>query len=300
MFSLTTCGQQNNADCKKILDRTPYFVSHSVAETNDSLQIDFDILKSCGKLDSIDNELLTGPMLGSIMIQHLTNDKKVTYNTILKSINAFKKTDNYLKFRDAVIASKTLEHKIVSADAFEKDKELLLKAGLSQSELDSFKIYIQSNPSQKMTYREAFAKYSAAKENSQPTPPDKIELSKLVDVESAIKAGKENGKRVLIYFSCYACVSARKVEDRILTDNQVKILLTEKFTSFVAYTDDRTEDKASNSTLGKKFIKIQTDNFKSSYQPYFYIIDDNGKVLSEIGYTNKTEEFIEFLNKGLK
>lgn len=300
LFSLTSCGQQNAADCNKILERTPYFISHSVAETNDSLQMDFDILKNCGKLDSIDSELLTGPMLGSIMIQHLTNDKKVTYNTILKSINAFKKTDYYSRFRDAMIASKTLEHKIVSADAFEKDKELLLKAGLSQSELDSFKTYIQSNPSQKMTYREAFAKYSSTKEIPQLPPPDKIEFNKLVDIESAIKTGKENGKRVLIYFSCYACVSARKVEDGILTDNQVKTLLTEKFAYFIAYTDDRTEDKASNSTLGKKFIKIQADNFKSSYQPYFYIIDDNGKVLSEIGYTGKTEEFIEFLNKGLK
>ncbi|PBQ31904.1 hypothetical protein CNR22_09020 [Sphingobacteriaceae bacterium] len=300
LFSLTSCGQQNTADCKKILEKTPYFISHSVAEKNDSLQIDFDILRSCGKLDSIDNELLTGPMLGSIMIQHLTNDKKVTYNTILKSINAFKKTDNYSRFRDAIIASKTLEHKIVSADEFEKDKELLLKAGLSQSDLKGFKTYIQSNPSQGMTYREAYAKYSSTKEISQLAPPEKIEFSKLVDIESAIKTGKEKGKRVLIYFSCYACVSARKMDDRILTDNHVKNLLTENFAYFVAYTDDKSEDKESNSTVGKKFIRIQADNFQSSYQPYFYIIDEKGKVLSEIGYTGKTEDFIEFLNKGLK
>ena len=300
LFSLASCGQQNSADCKKILERTPYFIRHSVTETNDSLQMDFDILKICGKLDTIDNELLTGPILGSIMIQHQTKHKKITYNTILNSINAFKKTDNYSKFRDAIIASKTLENKIVSAEVFEKDKDLLLKAGLSQSELDGFKTYIQSNTSQKMTYRKAFAKYSAEKEKSQPTPPEKIEFNKLIDVESAIKVGKENGKRVLIYFSGYACINSRKVEDRILTDDQVKTMLSEKFVCFIAHTDDRTVDKASNSTLGKKFIKIQADNFKSSFQPNFYIIDENGKILSEIGYTSKTEEFIEFLKKGLK
>lgn len=300
LLSLTSYGQQNKFDCNKTLDKTPYFVRHSVAEPSDSLQMDFDILRNCGKLDSIDSELLTGPMLGSIMIQHLTNDKVITYNTILKSISAFKKTDNYPKFRDAIITSKTLENKIVTTEEFEKDKELLIKAGLPQSELDGFKAFIQANTSQKMTYKEAFAKYSSTKQNSQPSPPGKIEFSMLSDLESAIKTGKENGKKVLLYFSCYACVNARKVEDRILTDNQVKSLLVEKFNYFIAYVDDRSEDKATNSTVGKKFIKLQADNFKTNYQPYFCIIDNDGKVLSEIGYTSKTEEFIEFLNKGLK
>jgi len=300
LFSLTSCGQQSKFDCKKTLNKTPYFGRHSVSEPNDSLQIDFDILRNCGKLDSIDSELLTGPLLGSIMFQHATNDKVITYNTILKSINAFKKTDNYSKFRDAIIASKTLENKIVTTEAFEKDKELLIKAGLPQSELDGFKTFIQSNASQKMTYKEAFAKYSSTKQSSQPPTPEKIEFNKLVDLESALKIGKENGKKVLLYFSCYACVNARKVEDRILTDNQIKSLLAEKFNYFIAYVDDRSEDKATNSTVGEKFIKLQADNFKTSYQPYFCIIDNSGKVISEIGYTNKTEEFIEFLNKGLK
>lgn len=300
IFSLASYGQQEKFDCKKTLDKTPYFVRHKGTAQNDSLQMDFDILKSCGNLDSVDSKLLTGPMLGTILIQQATNDKVITYTTILKSINSFKKTDNYTTFRDAIIASMILENKIVTTDEFEKDKELLIKAGLPQSELDAFKFYIQSNTSQKMTYKEAFTKYSSSKQNSKTPPPDKIEFSKLIDIETAINTGKESRKRVLLYFSCYACVNARKVEDRILTDNQVKILLTENFNYFITYTDDRSEDKATNSTVGKKFIKLQADNFKSSYQPYFCIIDNNGKVLSEIGYTSKTEEFIEFLNKGLK
>jgi thioredoxin-related protein len=300
LFSLTSCGQQSKFDCKKTLDKIPYFVRHSLAEPSDSLQIDFDILRNCGKLDSIDGELLTGPMLGSIMIQYAANNKVITYNTILKSINAFKKTDNYPKFRDAIIASKTLENKIVTTEDFEKDKELLVKTGLSQSELDGFKTFIQLNTSQKMTYKEAYEKYSSTKQSSQSPLSEKIEFNKLVDIDSAIKTGKENGKKVLLYFSCYTCVNARKVEDRILTDNQIKSLLAEKFNYFIAYVDDRNEDKATKSTVGKKFIKLQEDNFKTNYQPYFCIIDNEGKVLSEIGYTNKTEEFIEFLNKGLK
>lgn len=300
LLSLTSYGQQNKFDCKKTLNKIPYFARHNVAEPNDSLQIDFDILKSCGKLDFIDSELLTGPILGSIMIQHLTNDKVITYNTILESISAFKKTDNYPKLRDAIIASKTLENKIVTIEEFEKDKELLIKADISQSDLDGLKAFIQVNTSQKMTYKEAFAKYSETKQNFQSLPPSKIEFSKLSDIESAMKTGKENGKKVLLYFSSYACANSRRVEEQILTDNQVKSLLVENFNYFIAYVDDRSEDKATNSTVGKKIIKLQTENFKTNYQPYFCIIDNDGKVLSEIGYTIDTEEFIEFLNKGLK
>ena len=66
------------------------------------------------------------------------------------------------------------------------------------------------------------------------------------------------------------------------------------------HTDDRSPDKETNSTFGKKFTKLQTDNFKTNYQPYFCIINYRGKVISDIGYTKTTEEFVEFLNKGLK
>jgi thioredoxin-related protein len=300
LYSLTSCGQQDKIDCEKTLDKTPYFISHSVTEPNDSLQIDFDILRNCGKLDSIDSKLFTGQMLGLIMIQYPTKDKVITYNTLLKSINAFKKTEHYPKFREAIIASNTLENKIVTTEDFEKDKELIVKAGMPQSELDDFKTFIMSIKSQKMTYKEAFALYSSKKKNSLPSPTEKIEFNKLVDIESAQKTSKENGKKVLLFFSCYNCINARKMEDRILTDNQIKSLLAENFNYFIAYTDDQSEDRTTNSTVGKKFLNLQANNFKTNYQPYFCIIDEEGKILSEIGYTNKTEEFIEFLNKELK
>ncbi len=129
---------------------------------------------------------------------------------------------------------------------------------------------------------------------------DKIEFTQLVDLESAIKIGKKNKNNVLLYFTCYACMSSRKLEDNILTNSKVKSLLTENFSFFIAYLDDNTIDKSTNSSLGKKFGKLQKEKFKSIEQPYFYIIDYNGKVISEIGYTDDTEAFITFLEKGLK
>ena len=141
---------------------------------------------------------------------------------------------------------------------------------------------------------------SVSLQNNKPVTTEKIEFTPLVDLESAIKIGKKNKNNVLLYFTSYACVNSRKLEDNILTDSQVKSLLTENFSFFIAYLDDNTIDKSTNSTLGEKFGKLQKEKFKSIEQPYFYIIDYNGKVISEIGYTDDTEAFVTFLEKGLK
>lgn len=299
-ISLTSYGQQNNLDCSKVLNKTPYFITNKVIEPSDSLQLDFDILKNCGKLDSIDIGLLSGPMLGTIMIQDATNNTLTTYKSIIESINDFKKTEQYSKNREALIISKTLENKIVTADELEKDKELLIKVGLSDKEFEGFRKFVLTNSSQNLTYKDAFTKYSADKQSSQPSSTEIIEFNKFVEIESAINTGKENGKKVLLYFSCYGCINARKVEERVLNDKKVKSLLKENYMLFIAYSDDRSKDPATGSTVGEKIIKLQSDNFKTDYQPYFCVIDYNGKLLSEIGYTTKPSEFIDFLKKGMK
>lgn len=299
VISLNSFGQFSKIDCDKTLKKEPYFAGHNPSPSKDSLLLDLEILKFCGNLDSIDEQLLNGTAIAQITIELTTQKKKVTYKAILDFFNEFKKTEQYSTNREIIIVSKTLENKIATVSEFEKDKILLAKIGMSNSELDNFKIFIEANASRKMTYKDAFEKYSVSRQNEQSTLPTKIEFIKLSDLESAIKVGKENGKKVLLYFSCYGCVNARKMEDRILVDNQIKALLIQNFTYYIAYTDDNSKDDTYK-TVGKKFIKLQSDNFKTDYQPYFCIIDDSGKILSEIGYTNKTAEFIEFLNKGLK
>lgn len=301
LISFTSYGQSNKSECINTLDKIPYFIIHNIInlkESNDSVFMDFKILKSCGNLDSIDSELLTGPILGTMVIQLATDGKKATYRAIINSINELKKTAEYTKFRDVTIISKTLENKIVNINVIEQDRELLAKIGMSESDLDSFKIFIKNSIDENMTYKEAFTKYRS--NTATPYVTKKIEYNKLKDIKTAIKEGKENDERVLIYFSGHACVNSRKMEDRILTDDQVENLLAEKFIFFVGYVDDKTMDKTSNSTIGQNIIKIQSDNFKTNSQPYFCVIDDNGKILSQIGYTNKVEDFIVFLNKGLK
>lgn len=237
--------------------------------------MDFDILKKCGELDSIDSSLLLNESwINVIMMNRLymnypfgTNDtilkfnQVTTYDTILRYIDVYKKTKQYTEFRSGFMSSTQLIEKQKSKDAF-------------------------------------FEKYLNVNGIRTPPAPEKIEFNKLEDVKTAIQIAKKSGKRALLYFSCHTCAKAQEVENGILTYDPIKRLVAENFSCFIAHTDDKEVDPKTNSTLGKKFSKLQLDKFKADLQPYFCIIDYNGKVLSEIFYTSYTEDFIDFLNKG--
>lgn len=297
---LTSCAQKTNFDCSEVLDQSPYFMRHDFSEINDSIRIDLEILKSCGQLDSIDSELLKGPILGTTLVELASSGKKVTYHAIIDKINEFKKSEDYQNFREITRISKTLEHKIATVEQFEKDKALFMKLEVKEKELEEFKSFLEAHSTEKMTYKEAFARYMNSKP-VEPTPESKVlQFADLIDLDHALKMGKENNKPVLIYFTCHACVSARKMEYQVLTNEQIKTFISDNFAYFAAYLDDKRPDKKNNSTVGKKYGKLQEEKFHSSFQPQFYIVDHKGEVLSEIGYTNKTDEFMEFLRKGLK
>jgi thioredoxin-related protein len=297
IISSTSCGQSKQIDCDKNLDKVPYFVRHNVTTgVADSIQTDFKILKECGQLNSIDSALLTGPMIGSILIAQSTEGKDITYRSILKSINDFKQTNNYKTFRDA----KLLESKIVDLSNWEEDRQLLMNVGMPESEIESLKDFVKMHPGEKMTFKEAYTGYLASKPKEQTTEATKLKFTDLGNLDNAIKAGKENRKAILIYFTGYACVNARKMDDYILTNEQVKSILIDKYVYFSAYVDDKTLDANTNSTIGSKYYKLESEKFKNNYQPYFVIIDDTGNVKATQGYTNKAEEFVDFLKKGMK
>ncbi len=72
---LNVVGQNSNFDCNKVLKGVPYFVSGSTASP-DSARIDSVIFKDCGKLDSIDCELVKPQVLGFILLKYPVKEKK--------------------------------------------------------------------------------------------------------------------------------------------------------------------------------------------------------------------------------
>ena len=88
------------------------------------------------------------------------------------------------------------------------------------------------------------------------------------------------------------------MNETVLSDEQVKSIIKSNYVYFSAHVDDKTLE--GNSSIGDKYMKIQTEKFQSNTQPNFFIVDENGAIIDNIGYTNKVEEFIAFLTKGIK
>lgn len=301
LLQLSSYGQTKPINCKSILDKEPFFVTHSSGGTNDSFAMDMLILRDCGKLDSIDLELINGPVLGTILIQYPGKGGKITFRTILNSIEKFKKSPEYSKLREVIIISKTLENKPVNITEFEKDKKLLLEIGLTEPEIKDFKEFIQNNQSSRFTYKQAFTKYNEFKNQKvSENVNEQLNFTELIDLDDVFKKAKENNKNALIFFTCYACPGAIKMENNILADPGIKKLIQENYVYFSAHVDSKKLSEDQVTTIGQKYQKIQMDKFQSSTQPSFFVIDQTGKILSDFGYTSKTEDFMQFLKTGVK
>jgi hypothetical protein len=162
LLSFISCRSRKSPNCKKDLDKVPYVIRPSPSATSDSMKTDLEIFSKCGKLDSIDMELVKGTILGRVLI-HTPKDRPVTYRVVLKSIDEFRASSDYTLFRQSTIILKTLEHKIVNIAEFEKDRILFERLGASEKDIEEFKAFLISNHISNMTYKAAFEKYAAVK-----------------------------------------------------------------------------------------------------------------------------------------
>jgi len=78
------------------------------------------------------------------------------------------------------------------------------------------------------------------------------------------------------------------------------------------YVDDKTElpeaewvtstvDGKVKKTIGRKFADLQVTRYNQSAQPYYALVDTEGKdLVSPRGYNLNVEDYIRFLDDGLK
>jgi thioredoxin-related protein len=128
-------------------------------------------------------------------------------------------------------------------------------------------------------------------------PMDYPELISLEDILS--KAKKEN-KNCLIYFSGYSSVNARKFEDQVLKQPEIKQLINENFVCAVAYVDDRQKEPGQTETKGEYYARIQKEHFNSIGQPMLYIFNPDGKLAVVWSYANGFDTFKELLEGSIR
>ena len=132
------------------------------------------------------------------------------------------------------------------------------------------------------------------------------------DYDEGLIIGKDLNKPILLDFSGYGCVNCRKMEAAVWTNPEVKNLLDNDFVLVTLMVDDKaplpapikvTEQDGSVRTLrtyGDKWSYLQRYKFGSNSQPYYVIVDDEGKPLSaSYGYKEDIPSYLKFLNSGL-
>ena len=116
----------------------------------------------------------------------------------------------------------------------------------------------------------------------------------------------------MIDFTGFGCVNCRKMEAAVWTDSEVKRIITEDYVLIQLFVDDKTPlpepvEVVENGqprklrTVGDKWSYFQRHKFGSNTQPFYVLLDNNGKPLnSSYSYDEDIQKYTEFLNKGLK
>lgn len=137
------------------------------------------------------------------------------------------------------------------------------------------------------------------------------ELNSYYQVEEAIECAKELNRPVLLSFKAVTCSACKVMEATVWSEPQVLDLIRNKVVLASLYVDDRTElpveeqitstiDGKIKNTLGRKLRDYQLSNFGVASQPYYVLIDHNQEILVKPVGECSTEEFMEFLTKGIE
>lgn len=111
------------------------------------------------------------------------------------------------------------------------------------------------------------------------------------DYSQAVAASKESGKPILVDFTGFGCVNCRKMEAAVWTDPDVSATIKDNFILVSLYVDDRTPlqhpatvtENGQNvkiRTVGDKWSLLQRYKFAANAQPFYVIVDSDGKMLA--------------------
>lgn len=128
--------------------------------------------------------------------------------------------------------------------------------------------------------------------------------------EGMALAAKEK-KPVLIDFTGYGCVNCRNMEAAVWTDPRVKNIIDNDYVLISLYVDDKEalpevilQEEFGKTrklkTIGDKWSYLQRSKFGANAQPYYVLLDNEGKPLGpHYPYDKDIDKYIAFLKKGL-
>ena len=127
------------------------------------------------------------------------------------------------------------------------------------------------------------------------------------DYDEAIEMSRSQKKPILLDFTGHGCVNCREMEAAVLTDGNVLDILRKDFIVASLYVDDRDElsepfigkDGLEYNEVGEKWSYLQQYKFGELSQPFYVIVDSDGKPMGDSYAFNKNVgDFIDFLEEG--
>ena len=190
--------------------------------------------------------------------------------------------------------------------------------GLWGAELKALSGFVPPMESQSFTIQKIVYEYSGNKGGQLPADrkyADKLHVplgfEAFFDLDEAKAYARQAGKPIFIDFTGKNCANCREMEHYVWTDSEVKKILNEDFVMVSLFCDENTIELPENEwvtddkgktlkTLGRRNGYLQRSQFNMNAQPYYVIIDADGKVLTKENYKydRDVKKFIDWLNEG--
>ncbi len=141
---------------------------------------------------------------------------------------------------------------------------------------------------------------------------DKSISQKFNDYEAGMAYAAQTGKPVLLEFGGHGCVNCHKMDATVLTDDRVKNLIENEFVFIVLMVDERAklpqvievqegDRKSKLKTVGDKWSYLQRHKFGTQSQPYYVVLNHEGKPLSPShAFDESIDNYVNFLETGLR
>ena len=135
--------------------------------------------------------------------------------------------------------------------------------------------------------------------------------AKFDDYDAGMEYAKHNGKPVMLDFTGYGCVNCRKMEAAVWTDPKVSKLMTDDYVLITLYVDNKEPlpehikvmengKERTLRTVGDKWSYLQRSKFGANAQPFYVLIDNEGKPLNKsYSYDEDIDKYVDFLQTGL-
>lgn len=132
------------------------------------------------------------------------------------------------------------------------------------------------------------------------------------DYDEGMKYANEHNKPVLVDFSGYACVNCRKMEGAVFDNPTVRSIIEHDYVMIRLMVDDKADlkepmtveeegRKVRLTTVGDKWAYLQRYKFGINSQPYYVILDNEGRPLEQPRvYDEDISAFVSWLERGVE